>query len=238
MTTIFLYSLIPAFCMFIGGLIGGGFQPGEKLISSTQHFAAGVVFAAVARELLPHLGAGTNIWALILGFLAGLIIMIGIKLFSESLGHGHAGQPATPWGLIAGVGIDVFIDGVLIGIAFLIGKQGGILIAVALAIEVIFLGLSSAATLSSKQFSKLQSSLTVLILALLVPIGSVGGASLLQALPHAYTSALLSFGVAALLYLVTEELLSEAHETEDTPLITSSFFIGFLLVLVLENLAT
>lgn len=235
MTSILLYSLIPALCMITGGLVASIFQPGEKLISSTQHFAAGVVFAAVARELLPHLGIGTNIWGLILGFLAGLICMIGIKLLSESLGHG--GQSAAPLGLIAGVGIDVFIDGILIGIAFLVGKQGGILIAVALAIEVLFLGLSSAATLNNKQFRTIQSSLIIVCLALLVPIGSVGGASVLQVLPKVYTSAFLSFGVAALLYLVTEELLAEAHETEDTPLITASFFIGFLVILVLENLA-
>ena len=38
----------------------------------------------------------------------------------------------------------------------------------------------------------------------------------------------------ALLYLVTEELLTEAHETEDTPLLTATFFAGFLLILVLS----
>ena len=40
----------------------------------------------------------------------------------------------------------------------------------------------------------------------------------------------------ALLYLVTEELLVEAHESPDTPLISSMFFIGFLGLLLLEEL--
>ncbi|WP_367605646.1 ZIP family metal transporter [Legionella sp. W05-934-2] len=229
--------MIPTFGMLLGGIIAGIFNPGEKLISGTQHFAAGVVFAAVAIELLPHLGQGTNIWAMTIGFLAGLITMIGIKLLTEAIGHTHGGQSATPWGLISGVGIDLFIDGVLIGIAFLVGKQGGLLITFALAIEVLFLGLSSAATLSGKQFNKLNTILIVFGLGLLLPIGSVGGASLLQSLPPIYTSALISFGVAALLYLVTEELLTEAHEVEDTPLITSSFFIGFLVILILEHMS-
>jgi ZIP family zinc transporter len=43
----------------------------------------------------------------------------------------------------------------------------------------------------------------------------------------------LSFGLAALLFLVVEELLVEAHEVPETPLITSTFFAGFLLFLVL-----
>ncbi len=38
----------------------------------------------------------------------------------------------------------------------------------------------------------------------------------------------LSFGAAALPYLVTEELLVKAHEVKETPWITSAFFPGFI----------
>jgi len=43
----------------------------------------------------------------------------------------------------------------------------------------------------------------------------------------------LSFGLAALLFLVTEELLTEAHEGPESPWLTSSFFLGFLVFLLL-----
>ena len=39
----------------------------------------------------------------------------------------------------------------------------------------------------------------------------------------------------ALLYLVTEELLIEAHETPDRPWVTAMFFVGFLALLLLEE---
>ncbi len=39
----------------------------------------------------------------------------------------------------------------------------------------------------------------------------------------------------ALLYLVTEELLVDAHEANDTPLLTAMFFVGFLALFVLES---
>jgi ZIP family zinc transporter len=39
----------------------------------------------------------------------------------------------------------------------------------------------------------------------------------------------------ALLYLVTEELLVEAHEQPDTPLVASMFFVGFLALLMIEE---
>ncbi len=43
----------------------------------------------------------------------------------------------------------------------------------------------------------------------------------------------LSFGLSALLFLVTEELLTEAHEEKETVWHTSIFFGGFLLFLIL-----
>lgn len=45
---------------------------------------------------------------------------------------------------------------------------------------------------------------------------------------------LLAFGVAALLCLVTEELLVEAHKVKDTPAQTSLFFLGFIGLLIFE----
>lgn len=44
----------------------------------------------------------------------------------------------------------------------------------------------------------------------------------------------LSFGAAALLYLVTEELLVEAHEVPKTTLSTAMFFLGFLILLIID----
>ena len=46
-----------------------------------------------------------------------------------------------------------------------------------------------------------------------------------------------SLGAAALMYLVIEELLTEAHEVKETPLITAAFFAGFVALYLLELLA-
>ena len=45
---------------------------------------------------------------------------------------------------------------------------------------------------------------------------------------------LLGIGIVALLYLVVEELLVEAHEVPETPWSIAAFFIGFLAFLILE----
>lgn len=135
------------------------------------------------------------------------------------------------------MGIDLLLDGILIGVAFLAGAQGGVLVAVALAIEIFFLGLSTTATLASRRIPKAKRAVITLILALLIPTGAMLGASLLARLPPTMTDGVLSFGVAALLYLVTEELLTEAHEGVESPWVTACFFAGFLIILLLEGLS-
>ncbi|NWP75002.1 transporter, partial [Escherichia coli] len=57
----------------------------------------------------------------------------------------------------------------------------------------------------------------------------------LATLPPVVIAGFLSFGLMALLYLVTEELLVEAHARRDTPLISAMFFIGFLVLLLIEE---
>jgi ZIP family zinc transporter len=43
----------------------------------------------------------------------------------------------------------------------------------------------------------------------------------------------LSFSLAALLFLITEELLTKAHEESESPWLTAMFFLGFLAFLLL-----
>lgn len=57
---------------------------------------------------------------------------------------------------------------------------------------------------------------------------AVLGNLLLAGASAAMLAATLSFSAAALLYLVTEELLMEAHEVEEKPIATLVLFGGFL----------
>lgn len=84
--------------------------------------------------------------------------------------------------------------------------------------------------------SRGRSILTISVLTALVLIGAVGGATLLAGLSGSVLDGVLAFGVAALLYLVTEELLTEAHEVPETAWITAMFFAGFLLLLMINLL--
>jgi ZIP family zinc transporter len=100
---------------------------------------------------------------------------------------------------------------------------------------VLFLGLTLTNELAETYRSRLRIIVIVSALALLLPIGALAAVPVATLSP-VMVAGFLSFGLMALLYLVTEELLVEAHEKPDTPLISSMFFVGFLALLTLEEI--
>ena len=54
--TEFLFMLIPALVALGGGVLAMYWHPSHQMRSLIQHFAAGVVLAALAVELLPEIG--------------------------------------------------------------------------------------------------------------------------------------------------------------------------------------
>jgi ZIP family zinc transporter len=67
---------------------------------------------------------------------------------------------------------------------------------------------------------------------LVVLLGAAAG-HVVAGMSGGFLAGVLGFGVASLLYLVTEELLAEAHEVPDTPVVTATFFAGFLLPIII-----
>jgi len=229
--TVLKYVMIPVVVTIIGGIIAAYKSPGERTRITVQHFAAGVVFAAVALELLPELVTNLKVIPLIIGFSSGVALMLLVRKVSEKYeGSGGSG------GLVIASGVDVFIDGLLIGVSFDVGLKAGIIVTIALAIELLFLALSVASTLAKEGKSKSRIIIITLILSLLVLIGATIGGTLLQGIHGSGLEGIIAFAVAALLYLVTEELLVEAHKGEpDSAFSTTMFFGGFLIVLILET---
>jgi ZIP family zinc transporter len=204
--------------------------PGAKARSAIQHFAAGLVFAVAATELVPDLKTEHRTAAVIFGFSLGVALMLAIQVSVRRFG-GESGSPAAT---LAVTGIDLVVDGLLIGIGFAGGGAVGPLLAFALTIELLGLGVAVALELLEAGYTRTKVVTTTGALSLLVAVGGLLGSTALAHLGGDALSVVLAFATAALLYLVTEELLSEAHETPDTPALTATFFIGFLLILVLS----
>jgi ZIP family zinc transporter len=111
------------------------------------------------------------------------------------------------------------------------GLKQGVLLTIALTLELFSLGLAMAVQFASSKF--LVRVLAPTGIACLMIIGAVLGRTVLADASVHTLAGILSFGCAALLFLVTEELLIEAHESADTAVTTTMFFVGFLIFLLL-----
>lgn len=228
-----LYTFIPVLAVLLGSLVAVWRRPGEAFVSGVQHLAAGVVFAAAATEILPQVLHQASPSATFIGGMLGVLLMLSLKALQSKNPEGASQSPSV---MLTAIGIDIFIDGIVLGLAFVAGAKAGFLLTIALTLEVLFLGLTVTADLAERFESKLKVLGITTCLALLLPFGALLAAPVATLSP-VVISGFLSFGLMALLYLVTEELLVEAHEKPDTPLIAAMFFVGFLALLMLEELS-
>ena len=227
MTGAWAFTLIPAAATVLGAGVAIWRPPGRQAVAAVQHLAAGVVFAAVATEILPDIKHQGSIVAVVVGGGLGVLAMLAVKA---------VGQRAKGAGsLVAVVGVDILIDGLVLGLGFAAGSRAGVLLTIALTLEVMFLGLSVTPALAQALGSRARTLAAVGALATLLPIGALIGTQA-GGLPGVWLAGFLSFGLVALLYLVTEELLVEAHEGgPEAPWIAAMFFVGFLALLILEE---
>jgi ZIP family zinc transporter len=211
-------------------------QPGARLTSALQHFAAGVVIAAAALELLPEVVRESGLVAVV-GFGLGIAVMFGMRAVTdrlESRPATRAARSSLPLGMIGATAIDFLIDGLVLGAGFTAGGHTGVLLAIALAIEYLFVGLSLAGSLGSGASRALRLTLP-LLLSLLSVAGAFLGVWLLAGVSPVVLAGVLAFGAVAFMYLATEELLVEAHESGETALGSATFYVGFLAVLMIEQ---
>ena len=232
---VMMFAAVPAAAVVVGGAVAAVRTPGPKVQSAVQHIAAGVLFAALATELLPDVLHRRLPWVTLGGFALGVVTMLLLKAVARRLEarEEQVAPSSLPTSLLLASALDIALDGLLIGVSFAAGEGQGLLITIAMTLEVLFLGVATAAAMRGPKVRS-QVLATTLSFAVLLTSGAGIGAFFLASASPIVLDGVLSFGVAALLYLVTEELLTEAHEVDETPLLTSMFFVGFLALLMIE----
>ena len=233
-----LIMAIPAAVALAGGILASFWNPAHQVRSLIQHFAAGVVLAALAVELLPEIQREQAPGAIVAGcFALGSLFMYALKLWTLRLEH-RAAAAAAPAGMDSGLllatFIDVAMDGFIIGAGFAAGGETGMILALGLSVELLFLGLALASDATTGwRIVAISGALggTVLLFAVI-------GNLVLTGASHTLIGGVLAFSAAALLYLVTEELLMEAHTVEEKPVSTLVLFGGFLAFWSVQLLGT
>jgi ZIP family zinc transporter len=231
------FASFPAVAVLLGAAATFIRTPSAAVRSGVQHLAAGVIFCVLATELLPDLVHRRMPWVTVVGFSIGVAVMLALKWAGEREGEGGAVTGDTDTrGLMTAMAIDVALDGMLIGLSFAAGQRQGMLLTTALVLELFFLGVSCATTLGKLGRTRGRIMVACAGLGAALLAGATAGAVVLNHVKPAIVDAMLAFGVAALLYLVTEELLTEAHEEPETPVQTAMFFLGFIVLFTLDML--
>ena len=235
--SVLAFASIPAVAVILGGMVAAVRTPSPAVRSGVQHIAAGVLFAALATELLPDVLHRRLPWVTLVGFALGVATMMLLKAGTAKMeaSAGNVVLKGLPMSLLLASGVDIALDGLLIGISFSASDRQGLLVTVALTLEVLFLGVAAAAAFNGPGSAQ-RVMATTCAFAILLLGGAGMGAYFLTGVSGLMLDAVMSFGIAALLYLVTEELLTEAHEVDETPLLTSMFFVGFIGLLMIEML--
>lgn len=221
----------PVLAGILGGVVPSVRTPSAAMVSGVQHFAAGIVMAAVAGEVLPDLRSRGPLWLIVVGFSAGVAVLVALRRFD---GHGEhqdgddVGE--LPVGFLTVVAVDLFIDGLLVATGATVSSRTAIIITIALTVEVLFLGLAVALRLAGSGMPRIRAAATTSALSLVIAVGGVPGAVALGRAGNTVLTLVLAFAAAALLWLVVEELLVEAHETPERPWMAVMFFAGFLIL--------
>ncbi|HOF63169.1 MAG TPA: ZIP family metal transporter [Dermatophilaceae bacterium] len=247
----------PVLASIVGAVIAAVRPPGPRTISGVQHFAAGVVMAALVGEIMPELRKEGHLEWTVVGFAAGTALVLALGAYgrhTEAHAAGEipahkprfgswrrqavaaAGAKALPIGMLGAVAVDLLLDGVLVGLGVRLGTTQGVILTIALTLEILFLGLSVVSELHEGGMAKTHAVMMCIGLGLTTAVGAIGAALLLGDVSTSIMSAVLAFGAAALLYLVVEELLVEAHEERESVWLGAMFFLGFIVIYVLASL--
>jgi len=206
-------------------------------------FAGGVMLAASAFSLLvPALEHPLGgVWVVGTGFMVGglFVHLVDRYVPHEHIMKGHEG-PATrlsrTWLLVIAITIHNFPEGLAVGVAFGSEELGtGLAIALAIGLQNIPEGLAVAAPLVRQGYSKYRAAGIGLVTGLVEPLGGLVGVSVVT-----FAQFLLPWGLAfaagAMVFVVSDEMIPESHSGGFERFATIGLMIGFVVMMVLDNM--
>jgi ZIP family zinc transporter len=239
LTRVLGYGALCTGSLAAGGTFAAFYPLSDQARSYIQHVAAGLVFAAAGVEVLPDVMHRHQPLAAAIGFAAGVALMLAIRMISDRFENTKRSNGS--WTLVGVIVIDIFVDGLLIGVSSATARgqgQQAFLVSIALSVELLSLGLSMAASFAQAGASRGRIILTTGCVAVTPLLGTVAGYFLGGTLTGGWIEGVLALAVAALLYLAAEELLTEAHEVPETLVSTALFFAAFLALMLVDMVTT
>ena len=231
--------ILPAISMVLGGLLGSRLRPGKRFRAVVAHLVGGLVLGIAAADLMPAASDSGHPLALAIGFCLGFSLLLVINAVLEDPDdNSEQSRPRPMLLLMLPFLIDSLIDGLVVGISSKAAEQQWVIpVAVALEMGLATLGLG---TLLGRGAGRWRSRVSGALMAFTYVIGLSVSLVITNGLQGPALTGTLAFGTAALIYLVVEEVMKEAHARgeDDSGLVNVAFFIGLLCIWLLDSVTS
>lgn len=225
-----LLALVPAAANMLGGLVAEVVSLSERVFSAALHLAVGIVIAVIGLELMPRALEANPVWVPLVAFTVGGGLFLGVDALSGFL-QARAGKRGTggALGIYFGVALDLFSDGVMIGTGSVINPALGLLLAVGQAPADLPEGFAAQAAFRRAGVARRWRVLAGAGFVVPILLGAVLGYLALRDAPEVVTLSVLAFTGGALLSVVIEEMIPEAHEAKQSRLDSFYLTVGFVI---------
>jgi ZIP family zinc transporter len=222
------YACILSATAFLGAIAAYFIYPKKPLfIHFFSHIVAGLVVAAVAIELVPRIIDTGETIRVGLSFFSGTAAMLCARaIFSKF-------ERFSTFSMAVASAFLLLIQGMFIAIAFYSSEKAGSVIAFSLALAAFLANFVLSRRLQEKGWYRSMQLMTLLLVAIMPPIGAWLGTHLIYSVLDIAKLEILAFGTAALLYLGAGELLEGTHG-KGSYLLSIGFFLGFISLLLMD----
>lgn len=230
-------AALPALGNSTGGLLAEMLHAAPRRLNWALHAAAGVVISVVAVELMPRaldtLAAG---W-IALAFTLGGVTYVAVERIIEvaAVGKGGTSGGSGIWMIYVAVIVDLFSDGVMIGAGSAVSPSVALILAVGQVLADVPEGFATITNMKQKNVARRKRILMSASFALPVLGAAVLAYYILRNLPQEISLAVLMFSAGLLTVAAVEEMMTEAHESEEDSHISVLSFIGGFALFVLVS---
>jgi ZIP family zinc transporter len=223
------FAALPAFGNFGGGLLAEILPISKRTLSISLHAATGALIAVVGIELMPRALTTSLPWLSVAAFIAGggVFILLDRVLRMVRLRFESSGGSFGAWMIFFAVSVDLFTDGIMIGTGSTVSKSLGLLLALGQVSADIPEGFATIVKFKADGIGRARRLMLAGAFAVPVFTGASVGYWVMRNHPELYKLLVLALTGGILLATSLGEMLAEAHETRDTPLMTIALVAGF-----------
>lgn len=232
---VFVIALLAAFLTYLGAPLAERFDAPQRAISAALQFAAGVIAALVAISLMPLPVREGPQGPVALAFFLGGAVFVVFEYYSaqRAAAASPAGSETLSFGLFLGILVDMFIDGIIIGVGATLTLKTGVLLALGIVISTLPLAFLTTTTAKKQGVSSERRRLLSILYVLAILTGAILGYVLLRNQSESVRLVLIAFASGFLITLVAQSLIPEANREGEPSFAGILFVAGLTLYAVL-----